>query len=531
MRLRERRSNGGLRERLWQLDGMTQDDWTPILLVRTLLPLVQRPPAGAWADRGRAPFVVHDGGIPRPRTPPPTSAPLPRAASRCPRAASAPGETHARICGPGARRVEVRSPAGPGGAASASTCSASCARWGRATDRVAAGPAQEVDLPQHERAEIANLRLRRHEPRIEELACLGRRPHERAVRGRVALLDGVDLHEAELLERAQRAAGQRSPASSSRWTRMTASYRSSRRSSEWLPSRPGHRGGETSMPDRILTSHAGSLPRPEELVALNLLRGQGELDDEAGYQAKLTQAVVDVVAHQRELGHRPRQRRRVRPLDGAPLRLRPWWTYVFQRLGGLELVTDGVLDIQQAPGKPGELSLASFAERRDWLEFSDAYGDPNSGAALPNPDIGTGAPVCRGPITYTGREALDRDIANLKAALDAAGLQEGYMNSVAPGSCARFGNEYYEDDQDAHVRVRGRAARGVRGDHRRRAGPAARRSRDRRELGPDQPRAVRRGLPALHHAARRRAQPRHPRPARGPHPLPPVLGQLARART
>ena len=120
---------------------------------------------------------------------------------------------------------------------------------------------------------------------------------------------------------------------------------------------------------------------------------------------------------------------------------------MFQRLGGLELVTDGVLDIKQAPGKPGELSLASFVERRDWLEFSDAYGDPNSGAALPNPDIGTGAPVCRGPITYTGREALDRDIANLKAALDAAGVQEGYMNAVAPGSCARFGNEYYEDDQ------------------------------------------------------------------------------------
>ena len=50
------------------------------------------------------------------------------------------------------------------------------------------------------------------------------------------------------------------------------------------------------MPDRILTSHAGSLPRPEELVAMNLKRGLGELEDEAGYQAKLTQAVTDVVA-------------------------------------------------------------------------------------------------------------------------------------------------------------------------------------------------------------------------------------------
>ena len=45
--LREPRSNAELRERLWELDGMTRDAWTPILFVRTLLPLVQLPPAGA----------------------------------------------------------------------------------------------------------------------------------------------------------------------------------------------------------------------------------------------------------------------------------------------------------------------------------------------------------------------------------------------------------------------------------------------------------------------------------------------------
>jgi 5-methyltetrahydropteroyltriglutamate--homocysteine methyltransferase len=202
------------------------------------------------------------------------------------------------------------------------------------------------------------------------------------------------------------------------------------------------------MPDRILTSHAGSLPRPEELVALNLKRGLGELDDEAGYQAKLTQAVADVVAHQRELGIDLVNDGEYGHSMGHRYDYGPWWTYVFQRLGGLELVTEGVLDIKQTPARPGELSLASFADRRDWLEFSDAYGDPNSGAALPNPDIGTGAPVCRGPITYTGHDALRRDIDNLKSALDAAGLQDGYMNSVAPGSCARFGNEYYKDDQE-----------------------------------------------------------------------------------
>ncbi len=62
--LREPRTNGELREHLWQLDGMTQDPWAPILFVRTLLPLVQLPPAGAWDDRGRSSFVVHDGALP-----------------------------------------------------------------------------------------------------------------------------------------------------------------------------------------------------------------------------------------------------------------------------------------------------------------------------------------------------------------------------------------------------------------------------------------------------------------------------------
>ena len=62
--LREPRSNAELRERLWQLDGMAQEPWAPIMFVRTLLPLVQLPPAGAWDDRGRSSFVAHDGALP-----------------------------------------------------------------------------------------------------------------------------------------------------------------------------------------------------------------------------------------------------------------------------------------------------------------------------------------------------------------------------------------------------------------------------------------------------------------------------------
>jgi len=56
------------------------------------------------------------------------------------------------------------------------------------------------------------------------------------------------------------------------------------------------------MPDRILTSHAGSLPRPEDLIALNERRATGDFTDEAEYLGRLRTAVADVVARQRATG-------------------------------------------------------------------------------------------------------------------------------------------------------------------------------------------------------------------------------------
>ncbi len=200
------------------------------------------------------------------------------------------------------------------------------------------------------------------------------------------------------------------------------------------------------MPDRILTSHAGSLPRPEGLVALNLDRMEGRFDDEDAYQRKLTEAVEDVVARQRDIGIDLVNDGEYGHSMGHRYDYGSWWTYVFQRLGGLEVVPTPALEMAQARPKPGQLALASFAERRDWNEFLEAYRDPSSGCALPTPpEIG---PVCRGPITYTGQEAIQRDIANFKAALASQGVETGFLNSVAPGSGARFGNEHYDSDEE-----------------------------------------------------------------------------------
>jgi 5-methyltetrahydropteroyltriglutamate--homocysteine methyltransferase len=203
------------------------------------------------------------------------------------------------------------------------------------------------------------------------------------------------------------------------------------------------------MPDRILTSHAGSLPRPENLISLNSQRASGGLADEERFRGALRTAVGDVVARQRETGIDLVNDGEYGHSMGSRYDYGSWWTYVFSRLGGLELSRLDIAGIAQAKARPGEITLASFGERRDWQRFADAYGDPSSGASLPNLRHGGElAPVCRGPITYTGHEALQRDIADLKAALDAAGIADGFLNSVAPGSCARFGNEYYADDEE-----------------------------------------------------------------------------------
>jgi 5-methyltetrahydropteroyltriglutamate--homocysteine methyltransferase len=202
------------------------------------------------------------------------------------------------------------------------------------------------------------------------------------------------------------------------------------------------------MPDRILTSHAGSLPRPEDLIERSRQRAQPGFSDEERYQQELTAAVAGVVRRQQETGIDVVNDGEYGHAMGQRYNYGSWWAYVFQRLGGLELAEVSLRQVPLAPPRPGEIALGSFVNRRDRQLFSDAYADPGSGASLPDTGESRRAPVCRGPVSYRGQDAVRRDIANLKAALSAAGLADGYLNAVAPGSCARFGNEYYATDEE-----------------------------------------------------------------------------------
>jgi 5-methyltetrahydropteroyltriglutamate--homocysteine methyltransferase len=198
--------------------------------------------------------------------------------------------------------------------------------------------------------------------------------------------------------------------------------------------------------ERILTSHVGSLPRPDVLIDANRAREAGETTDASGFQQTLRGAVADIVRHQNELGIDV-------PGDGEfgkamahRVNYGAWWSYAFGRLGGLEFGAPGVYGRTPRRSRPGEIVLTSQDDRRDRRRFAQAYSDPESGVYMgPRPTTG---PVCTGKLSYIGQEAVNADIANFKAALAAAGIAEGFMTAVAPGTAYRIGNAYYENDEE-----------------------------------------------------------------------------------
>src|ERR1700761_8446034 len=111
---------------------------------------------------------------------------------------------------------------------------------------------------------------------------------------------------------------------------------------------------------RILTSHAGSLPRPDELVELNRALREGDGVGEGAFARELSRAVEDVVARQEEIGIDIVNDGEYGHSMGQRYDYGAWWTYVLPRLSGLELVDTASLAMKQAEPTPGSLALASF---------------------------------------------------------------------------------------------------------------------------------------------------------------------------
>jgi 5-methyltetrahydropteroyltriglutamate--homocysteine methyltransferase len=195
--------------------------------------------------------------------------------------------------------------------------------------------------------------------------------------------------------------------------------------------------------DRIITSHVGSLPRPDDLIEANRKREAGETSDERAFQALLQAATTEVVRRQTDAGIDVPGDGEFGKSMGQAVNYRAWLSYSFERMSGLELPKSPV---PPRPTQPGDLILSGYDKRRDRAKFTAAYDNPDSGIS-----IGRGPfvrPICVGPVKYTGQDAIKADIAHFKAALKAAGAEEGFMTAIAPGSASRLGNLHYKTDDE-----------------------------------------------------------------------------------
>src|SRR6478735_2224273 len=141
--------------------------------------------------------------------------------------------------------------------------------------------------------------------------------------------------------------------------------------------------------DRILTTHAGSLPRPDDIVEMMRARARGDKRDAAADAARVRQGVADVVRKQAEIG--------LDIVDDGEFGKPSFVTYVRERLGGLSEI--------------GGERRNPWGGSRDALAFPDFYRKQGSSMGR-QPLIGATA-----PITYIGGAALKTDLENLKAAM------------------------------------------------------------------------------------------------------------------
>jgi 5-methyltetrahydropteroyltriglutamate--homocysteine methyltransferase len=158
------------------------------------------------------------------------------------------------------------------------------------------------------------------------------------------------------------------------------------------------------MADRILTTHAGSLPRPDELVDMIWARMDGQEVDEGKLEARIDSAVAEVVAKQREAG--------VDVISDGEMSKTGFSTYVNDRFSGFggraEFQAD---DVAPFPNLAMRLfATASMAH----LIFSN----------------------CVGPVELSDKNAVHRDIDRFKGALGNGDPSSAFMGAISPGQIA-----------------------------------------------------------------------------------------------
>ncbi len=195
--------------------------------------------------------------------------------------------------------------------------------------------------------------------------------------------------------------------------------------------------------ERILTTHAGSLPRPDPLREAWSKPATGP-DQERELNRLLQSSVKDVVQAQLSVGvDVPNDGEFGKPMRAAS-DLAAWGTYIYGRISGFGTTPPGAAAPDRTP--PGH-PMRIVGQRWEQREFSEFYAKDSLVPAVAS------RPTCIGPIKYTGEQALRRDLADLKAATEAASVQEAFVTSIAVGSLEMFsrGQNVHYANSDAFL--------------------------------------------------------------------------------
>jgi 5-methyltetrahydropteroyltriglutamate--homocysteine methyltransferase len=185
--------------------------------------------------------------------------------------------------------------------------------------------------------------------------------------------------------------------------------------------------------DRILTTHVGSLIRPQSLQEFLRAKQGGKPYDVKAYQKCLTDSVADIVRQQAGAGIDVVS-------DGEFGKSISWAQYALERLSGFER-----RPLRQEAANP-------FKRGADRTKFAEFYAELDAKEAVAT----TTEAICVGPIKYTGQAELQRDIDNFKAALKNVKVEEAFLPVAAPASVIPDRkNEYYKSDEELQAAIAG----------------------------------------------------------------------------
>jgi 5-methyltetrahydropteroyltriglutamate--homocysteine methyltransferase len=185
--------------------------------------------------------------------------------------------------------------------------------------------------------------------------------------------------------------------------------------------------------DRILVTHAGALPKPDDVRQMLAARTNNQPVEAGEFAGRVRASVSEVVQQQLSSG--------IDIINDGEIGKSSFSNYARERLSGVEDRDD-----------PEASARFIGISGRDMKEFPGYFADTSahSGAALYRRQIGASQRhvFCNGPLKYIGQETLRADVENFRAALQGANPEETFLPAVAPGTIEHWlRNEYYASDE------------------------------------------------------------------------------------